>query len=149
MLASKYEGDWQGPYEFVLSKLKASKYPEAEGEFEITFAFAHLSYKNIPKALEMLRNLRKKEPSLKAHAATHLSFLYFIEQNFDQADEAANTALKYDKYTPRALVNKGNCLFQAGKDDQSKNFYLEAVGDDSISIEALYNLGFVSKTMGL
>jgi hypothetical protein len=46
LVPSKPEGDWQEASKFVLNKLKASKFPEAESKFEIMFALSQLFYKN-------------------------------------------------------------------------------------------------------
>ena len=148
LVASKSEKDWQESFEFVLQELKKSKFPEAAGEFEIAYSLEHLNHRNAQKAIEMLRQIRKKDPQLMALAATNLSFLYFLEQDFDNADKYASIALEHDKYNAQALVNKANCYLQAGKDEQARDCYLEAIGVEADCVEALYNLGLVSKIMG-
>lgn len=148
LVATKCEGNWQEMYEFVLQQLKKSKYPEASTEFEISYSLAYLSHRNANKAIEMLRAIRKKDPQLMALAATNLSFLYYLEQDFENADKYATIALEYDKYNAQALVNKGNCLMQFGKDEEARDMYLEAIGVEADCVEALYNFGLVSKLMG-
>ena len=113
LVASKSEKDWQESYEFVLQSLKKSKFPEAAGEFEIAYSLAYLQHHNAPKAIDMLRQIRKKDPSLMALAATNLSFLYFIEQQYENAEKYADIALSHDRFNAQAHVNKGNCLVQA------------------------------------
>ena len=148
LVATKSESDWQKNYEFVLQQLKRSKYPEAAGEFEIAYSLAYLNHQAADKAIEMLRSIRKKDPSLMTLAATNLSFLYFLEQNFEDADKYATIALDHDKYNAQALVNKGNCFMQAGHEEEARDSYLEAIGVEADCVEALYNLGIVSKLMG-
>lgn len=148
LVASKGEKDWQEAYDFVLNSLKKSKYPEAAGEFEIAYSLAHLNHRNATKAIEMLRQIRKKDPQLMALAATNLSFLYFLEQDYENADKYASIALEHDKYNAQALVNKGNCLMQSGHEEEARDSYLEAIGVEADCVEALYNLGIVSKIMG-
>ena len=148
LVASKGDKDWQEAYEYVLNKLKQSKFPEACGEFEIEYSLAHLNHKNADKAIEMLRQIRKKDPSLMALAATNLSFLYYLEQDYQNADKYADIALEHDKYNAQALVNKGNCLMQSNHEEEAQNQYLEAIGVEADCVEALYNLGVVSKLMG-
>ncbi|KAK8864014.1 Intraflagellar transport protein 88 [Tritrichomonas musculus] len=148
LVATKSDKDWQQSYEFVLQQLKRSKYPEAAGEFEIAYSLAYLNHQAPDKAIEMLRSIRKKDPSLMALAATNLSFLYFLEQNFESADKYATIALENDKYNAQALVNKGNCYMQAGHEEEARDSYLEAIGVEADCVEALYNLGIVSKLMG-
>jgi intraflagellar transport protein 88 len=148
VVAQKNEQDWQPSHEFVLQQLKASKYPEAAGGFEIAYALAFLNHRGASKAIEMLRQIRKKDPSVMALAATNLSFLYFLEQDFQNAAEYAAIALDNDKYNAQALVNQGNCFMQAGREDDARDQYLEAIGVAADCVEALYNFGLVSKRMG-
>ncbi|KAH0794603.1 TPR Domain containing protein [Histomonas meleagridis] len=148
LVAERSDKDWQESYEFVLQQLKKSKYPEASGEFEIAYSLAHLNHRNANKAIEMLRGIRKKDPSLMALAATNLSFLYLLEQDFDKALEYANIAIDHDKYNAQALVNKGNCHWQAGREEEARDCYLEAISVEADCVEALYNFGVVSKLMG-
>lgn len=148
LVASKSTVDWQESYEFVLQQLKKSKFPEASGEFEIAYSLAHLHHKNATKAIEMLRSIRRKDPQLMALAATNLSFLYFLEEDYDNADKYATIALDHDKYNAQALVNKGNCLMHNDRLEEARDTYLEAVGVEAGCVEALYNLGLASKLMG-
>jgi len=148
LVAQKFEKDWSEGYDFVMSKLKSSKYQEAAGEFEITYALAHLNHRNAEKAIEMLRQIRRKDPALMALAATNLSYLYFLEQDYENADKYADIALSHDKYNAQALVNKGNCFMQNDREEEARDHYLEAIGVEADCVEALYNLGIVSKFTG-
>lgn len=148
LVASKSDKDWQEAYDFVFQKLKQSKFPEATGEFEIAYSLAHLNHRNADKAIEILRQIRKKDPALMALAATNLSFLYYLEQDYENADKYADIALEHDKYNAQALVNKGNCLMQSNHEEEARDQYLEAIGVEADCVEALYNLGVVSKMMG-
>lgn len=148
LVATKSDKDWQQNYEFVLQELKKSKYPEAAGEFEIIYSLAYLNHQSPDKAIEMLRSIRKKDPSLMALAATNLSFLYYLEQDFESADKYATMALDHDKYNAYALVNKGNCYLQAGHEEEARDSYLEAIGVEANCVEALYNFGVISKALG-
>jgi intraflagellar transport protein 88 len=148
LVAEKGDRDWQQSYEFVMQQLKRSKYPEAASEFEISYALAFLNHRDAKKAIDMLRQIRKKDPALMALAATNLSYLYCLEQDFENADKYAVMALENDKYNAQALVNKGNCFMQGGQEEEARNMYLEAIGVDAACVEALYNFGIVSKIMG-
>jgi intraflagellar transport protein 88 len=148
LVASQNEKEWQQSFEFVFQQLKKSKFPEAASEFEVSYSLAYLNHRDAAKAIEMLRQIRKKDPQLMALAATNLSFLYFLEQDFENANKYADIALEHDKYNAQALVNKGNCLMQAGRDEDARDSYVEAIGIEADCFEALYNLGLVSKLMG-
>ena len=44
-------------------------------------------------------------------------------------------------YLSTALVNKGNVLFNKGDFEKAREFYKEALQNDSSCVEARYNLG--------
>ena len=46
-----------------------------------------------------------------SRVASNISFLYFLEKNYNEAERYVDIALNNDRYNARALVNKGNCLF--------------------------------------
>lgn len=89
----------------------------------------------------MLKGFERKENALKARAATNLSFLYFLEGDYAQADKYADLAVRNDRYNAKALVNKGNCLFMREEYERAKELYLEAIGVEADCVEAIYNLG--------
>jgi len=85
----------------------------------------------------------KKDQHHRAMAATNLSFCYFLEQEYVQAEKYADLAYTNDRYNAKALVNKGNCLMVKGDLEMAKQFYLEAIGVEADCVEAIYNLGLV------
>ena len=78
---------------------------------------------------------------MKAKAATNLSFLYFLENEYAQADKYANIAVRSDRYNSKALVNKGNCLFMKGDLERAKELYLEAIGVEAECAERMWRGG--------
>jgi len=82
-------------------------------------------------------------------ASTNISFLYFLENDFRNAEKYADIAIRNDRYNAKALVNKGNCLFIRDELDKSKELYLEAIGVEADCVEAIYNLGLTNRRMGL
>lgn len=72
---------------------------------------AFLKKKNIEKAIDTLRGFEKKDKILMARAASNISFLYFLEGDIKNAEKYADTALNFDRYNAKALVNRGNCLY--------------------------------------
>ena len=49
--------------------------------------------------------------------------------------------MKADRYNPNALVNRGNVCLAQGNLDKAREFYKEALSNESSCVEALYNLG--------
>lgn len=95
-------------------------------------------------AMEVLKGFERKDAILKAMAAINLSFIYFLEGDYMQAEKHADQAIKSDRYNAKGLVNKGNCLFVAQEFIKAKEMYLEAVGVEADCIEAIFNLGLVN-----
>jgi intraflagellar transport protein 88 len=90
----------------------------------------YIAAKNVPGNFEegkrCLRDFEKKEHTLKAKAATNLSFLYFQEGDLENAATYADLSVHNDRYNARALVNRGNCLYRKGDLEGAKMVYLEA-----------------------
>lgn len=59
----------------------------------------------------------------------------------EQATNYADLAINSDRYNPAALTNKGNTVFANGDCEKAAEFYKEALRNDSLCTEALYNLG--------
>jgi intraflagellar transport protein 88 len=149
LIAPVIENDVIESYEWILEKLKTSSYPEVESEIEIFKAMAFLKKKEIERAIETLKGLEKKDKTTMSRVASNISFLYFLENNYAEAERYVDIALNSDRYNARALVNKGNCLFMKNDFRKAKELYLEAIGVEADCIEALYNLGFVNKKLNL
>ena len=84
-----------------------------------------------------------------ARAASNISFLYFLEQDYKNSEQYSDLALNHDRYNAKALVNKGNCLLQRNEFLRAKEQYLEAIGVEADCIEALYNLALVNKKLNM
>ncbi|KAJ9506505.1 hypothetical protein QJQ45_019632 [Haematococcus lacustris] len=95
-----------------------------------------------------LQEFEKKEPRMKARAATNLAFLYLLEAEADAADKYADLALKSDRYNARAFVNKGCVLVEKGDLEGGRDLFREAAGIEPYCVEALYNLGLVHQRLG-
>ncbi|RHY07859.1 hypothetical protein DYB25_000943 [Aphanomyces astaci] len=140
--------DWLAGYNWVIDAMKADHEPIAS-EMEICKALHFLKNKDFDKAIEVLKAFEKKDPALKAMAATNLSFLYFVEGDYTQADKFASLAVRHQRYNAKALVNKGNCLYVKNECERAKELYLEAIGVEADCIEAIFNLGLVNIKIGV
>ena len=96
--------------DWIIEQLKNSRFPEIESEMEICKAMAFLKKKHIDKAIQTLKSFEKKDQALMARAASNISFLYFLEQDYKNSEHYSDLALNHDRYNAKALVNKGNCL---------------------------------------
>jgi intraflagellar transport protein 88 len=119
-------------------------YEAVSSKLEIDVAMTHMKKRQFDEALEVLKGFERKDQALRAVAATNLSFIYFLEGEYQQAEEEADIAMRSDRYNAKALVNKGNCLFVAGNYQAARDMYLEAVGVEADCVEAIYNLGLTN-----
>lgn len=95
-----------------------------ESEVEIFKAMAYLKKKEIEKAIETLKGLEKKDKTTMSRVASNISFLYFLENNYAEAEKYVDISINHDRYNARALVNKGNCLFMKNDFRRAKDHYL-------------------------
>ena len=135
-------------YDYVIQSLKAASLPEVESEMEIAKAIHFIKNKEIERAIESFKGFEKKDKIMMAMASNNISFLYFLENDFKNAEQFADLAIQHDRYNSKALVNKGNTLFVNEDYDRAKEFFLEAIGVEADCIEAIYNLGLVYKRLG-
>uniref|UniRef100_A0A3B4DQC8 Intraflagellar transport protein 88 homolog n=1 Tax=Pygocentrus nattereri TaxID=42514 RepID=A0A3B4DQC8_PYGNA len=134
--------------ERCVDMVKSSQYVELANDLEINKAITYLRQKEFNQAVETLKTFEKKDSRVKSAAATNLSFLYFLEKDYDQADRYADLAMNADRYNPAALINKGNTVFVKEDYEKAAEFYKEALRNDSSCTEALYNLGLTYKRLG-
>jgi len=137
------EGKWADGYRWVMDQLRGD-HEAVASKLEIDVAMTHMKKRQFDDALEVLKAFERKDQALRAVAATNLSFIYFLEGEYEQAEREADIAMRSDRYNAKALVNKGNCLFVAGNYQGARDMYLEAVGVEADCVEAIYNLGLTN-----
>ncbi|XP_033740062.1 intraflagellar transport protein 88 homolog isoform X5 [Pecten maximus] len=145
IIAPAIETSFASGYDWCVEQVKTSQYVDLAHDLEIDKAIMYLKQKDFNLAIETLKSFEKKDSKVASTAATNLSFLYFLENDLDQADKYAELAMSSDRYNPAALVNKGNVLFKRGDFEKAREFFKEALQNDSSCVEALYNLGLCNK----
>jgi len=147
LVAPFVETDIITGYDYTCDALKAANLPEVESEMEIAKSIHYIKNKEIERAIESFKGFEKKDKIMMAMASNNISFLYFLENDFKNAESFADLAIQHDRYNSKALVNKGNCLYNQEDFDRAKEFFLEAIGVEADCIEAIYNLGLVYKRL--
>jgi len=135
-------------YDWVVEMLRTATLQEVESEIEIAKAVHFIKNKEIEKSIDLFKSFEKKDKVMMARASNNISFLYFLEDDYNNAEKFSDMAIQSDRYNSKALVNKGNCLFINEEYDKAKEFFLEAIGVEADCVEAIYNLGLVYKTLG-
>mmetsp|Transcript_100272 Transcript_100272/g.286620 ORF Transcript_100272/g.286620 Transcript_100272/m.286620 type:complete len:243 (+) Transcript_100272:1043-1771(+) len=92
-------------YKYIIDVLKPD-HEDLASELEIDMAIQYLKQKQFSQAIEVLKSFEKKDQQHRAMAATNLSFIYFLEQEYTQAEKYADLAYTHDRYNAKALVNK-------------------------------------------
>eukprot|EP01065_Artemidia_motanka_P006525 TRINITY_DN1320_c1_g1_i1.p1 TRINITY_DN1320_c1_g1~~TRINITY_DN1320_c1_g1_i1.p1 ORF type:complete len:799 (+),score=323.56 TRINITY_DN1320_c1_g1_i1:143-2539(+) len=154
LIAPMIESDWEKGFEFVVGSLKQHRVTELKdstsrlaSEMEMCWALQYLKHKKYSKAIERLKAFEKKDKQLKAKSACNLSYLYFLESDYENGEKYADMSVEADKYNAKALVNKGNFLYVRGEYDKAKEYYLGALRVEADCWEALYNLGLATKAL--
>lgn len=135
--------EWESGYRWVIDQLRTD-FEHVLSKFEIDLSMMFMRKRRFEDAISVLKNFEKKDMSLRAIAGTNLSFIYFLEGDYQQAEKHADIAIKADRYNAKALVNKGNCLYVSGELGRAREMYLEAVGVEADCVEAIFNLGLVN-----
>nr|AAG37228.1 intraflagellar transport particle protein IFT88 [Chlamydomonas reinhardtii] len=138
---------FEGGFMWCCEQLRDAGYTKLANEVELAKATRFMGQKQFDKAVGVFKDFEKKEPRVKARAATNLAFLYFLEGETDQADKYSEMALKSDRYNARAYVNKGCVLVERGDLEGARSLFNEAAGIDPYCVEAIYNLGLVSQRL--
>uniref|UniRef100_A0A3Q3XHF3 Uncharacterized protein n=1 Tax=Mola mola TaxID=94237 RepID=A0A3Q3XHF3_MOLML len=147
LIAPAIETSFATGSDWCVDMVKSSQYVDLANDLEMSKAIIYLRQKDFNQAVETLKTFEKKDSRVKSAAATNLSFLYFLEKDYDQADRYADLAMNADHYNPAALNNKGNTLFIKQDYERAAVFYKEALRNDSSCTEALYNLGLTYKKL--
>lgn len=148
LIAPVIEDEVVQGFDWVVEMLRTANLQEVESEIEIAKAVYFIKNKEIDKSIELFKSFEKKDKIMMAKASNNISFLYFLENDFNSAEKFSDMAIQNDRYNSKALVNKGNCLFVNEEYDKAKEFFLEAIGVEADCVEAIYNLGLVYKTLG-
>uniref|UniRef100_A0A672Q7N1 Intraflagellar transport protein 88 homolog n=1 Tax=Sinocyclocheilus grahami TaxID=75366 RepID=A0A672Q7N1_SINGR len=121
-IAPAIESSFAAGFDWCVDMVKGSQYVELANDLEINKAITYLRQRDFRQAVETLKMFEKKDSRVKSAAATNLSFLYFLEKDYDQADRYAELAMSADRYNPAALtyyfyslwilLNNMCCFFQ-------------------------------------
>lgn len=80
--------------------MKISPYIDLAHDLEIQKAIVYLKAKNFSMAIETLKDFEKRDVKVASSAATNLSFLYYLENDLQNAHKYSDLSLKADKYNP-------------------------------------------------
>ena len=149
LIAPVIEDDIIEGYDWLIGTVQDSQYNAIQSEVEISRALTFLKKSSIEKAIEALKSFEKKDKAVMAKAASNISYLYFLEGDYVNAEKYAEIAVRHDRFNAKALVNRGNCFYVKNEFMKAKELYLQAITVQADCVEALYNLAFVNKKLNM
>ncbi|KAI8815627.1 uncharacterized protein EV422DRAFT_548801 [Fimicolochytrium jonesii] len=149
LVAPSIEADFAAGYDWIVETVKLSPNAAIASDIEIAKAIQYLKAKDFGKAVDTLKAFEKTDQKMLGTAATNLSFLYFLDGDYKQAERYSDLAIGNDRYNAKAQTNRGNCYFVKGNYEKAKEHYQQAINVDAVCTEAMYNLGLVNKQLGL
>nr|CAB3255439.1 intraflagellar transport protein 88 homolog [Phallusia mammillata] len=147
VIAPAIKSTFSEGFDWCVEQVKSSSYHDLANDLEIHKALLYLKERDFSQAVSILKTFEKKDTQVKSQAATNLSFIYFLQGNFENARRYADAAVKADRFNASSLTNKANCLYKDGDPEGAIMLYKEALENDSTCHEALYNLGLVYKKL--
>jgi intraflagellar transport protein 88 len=153
LIAPVLDPDWRVGYDYVIEALRQYEIRDSSArlssELEMCKALNYLKYKKYREAIEGLKAYERKDRALRDKAATNLSYLYFLEGDYDSGEKYADVSVEANQYNPKALVNKGNFHYVRGEYDKARGLYERAMKVEADNVEAIYNYGLCCKQMSL
>jgi intraflagellar transport protein 88 len=78
LIAPEIESSFASGFDWCIEVVKSSQHAELASELEITKALTFLREKDIPRAVETLKECGKKDSKMAVSASTNLSFIFFL-----------------------------------------------------------------------
>ena len=135
-------------FNWVSEQAQEAGRDELSSELELEKALWFLRQKEFDKAVSVLKEFERKDELFRSRAACNLAFIYLLEGELQSAETYADLAIRADRYSAKALTNRGIVLYSHGDVEGAKSMFLEAVGVEADNLEAIYDLGLAHKRAG-
>ncbi|KAI6178743.1 hypothetical protein M3Y98_00534800 [Aphelenchoides besseyi] len=162
IISRQIAGTFAEGYAWCVTSIKQSVYATLATELEMNKAVDMLKQGQLDNATDTLNafiNLKRrvlewnnlkvfsKDSKVSTAAANNLAVLELMKgrDRLNQAAQYAEQAFLLDRYNSNALVNRGNVSFLTGKEKEALHFYKEALQVEPSCIQAIYNIGLVSR----
>ncbi|XP_015519065.1 intraflagellar transport protein 88 homolog isoform X2 [Neodiprion pinetum] len=147
LIAPVIEDTLTAGFAWCVDMIKSSAYSPLAADLEINKAMVFLHNRETQLAIDTLKVFENRETSANSAASTMLSFIYFLQGEYDQAEKCAETARQADSYNAAAYVNLSACGIKKGELERAREYLLCALDSDASHVQALYNLGLVYKKL--
>lgn len=131
--------------QYCLELLQNSKYfSNLTSDLEISKATRFLDEQQFDQAIETLKTMESNQnPRSSSMAATNLSLLYLLKNEFALAHKYADHAILIDPFNANAYVNMGNSQYHQKNFELAEICYNKAIEADVNCLEAHYNLALM------
>lgn len=149
LIAPVIEDTLTAGFAWCVDTIKSSAYGLLAADLEINKAMVFLHNRDTQLAIDTLKIFENRESKANSSAATMLSFIYFLQGDYDQAEKCGEIARNADSYNAAAYVNLSACAIKKGELNIARELLLCALDTDASHIQALYNLGLVYKKQNM
>ncbi|ERL88084.1 hypothetical protein D910_05473 [Dendroctonus ponderosae] len=105
-------------YDWCVSAIKSSEYAQLAADLEINKAIMFLKQNQLAEAISTLKTF-EKDTDIALNAATNLSFIYYLQGDYDTALRYSETVEQCKMPTADGFVNYGACLIATGQLDRA------------------------------
>ncbi|CAH1961917.1 unnamed protein product [Acanthoscelides obtectus] len=147
LIAPFVEDNFSAGYDWCVNAIKNSEYARLAANLEINKAVMHLKEDQLTEAIQALKAY-EKDSNIVVSAAVNLSFIYYLQGDYDNALKYAEIVKKVDVKDANAYVNYGACLLEKGQLDEAVSAFEKALEYEPTHFEAIYNLGLALKRAG-
>ncbi|KAI6225571.1 hypothetical protein M3Y95_00711300 [Aphelenchoides besseyi] len=147
IISRQIAGTFAEGYAWCVTSIKQSVYATLATELEMNKAVDMLKQGQLDNATETLNAFINKDSKVSTAAANNLAVLELMKgrDRLSQAAQYAEQAFLLDRYNSNALVNRGNVSYLTGNEKEALHFYKEALQVEPSCIQAIYNIGLVSR----
>ncbi|XP_076238871.1 intraflagellar transport protein 88-like protein nompB [Calliopsis andreniformis] len=149
LIAPVIEDTLTAGFAWCVEAIKSSTYGPLAADLEISKAMVFLHNRETQLAIDTLKMFENRESKANSAAATMLSFIYFLQGDYDEAERCGEIARSTDSYNAAAYVNLSACAIRKGELNIARELLLCALDTDASHVQALYNLGIVYKKQSM
>ncbi|XP_033225474.1 intraflagellar transport protein 88 homolog [Belonocnema kinseyi] len=149
LIAPVIEDTLTAGFAWCVDAIKSSAYSTLAADLEINKAMVFLHNRETQLAIDTLKVFENRDSKVVSSASTMLSFIYYLQGDYDQAEKCGESARKADSYNAAAYVNLSACAIKKGELERARELLLCALDSDASHVQALYNLGLVYKKQNM
>ncbi|XP_020293114.1 intraflagellar transport protein 88 homolog [Pseudomyrmex gracilis] len=149
LIAPVIEDTLTAGFAWCVDAIKSSAYSALAADLEINKAMVFLLNRETQLAIDTLKMFENRDTTANSAATTMLSFIYYLQGDYNQAEKYSEAARNADAYNAAAYVNLSACAIKRDDLNIARELLLYALETDASHVQALYNLGLVYKKQNM